>query len=264
MFILLYHDLDSIDFPNEKTNLATRGTIVTANQFESQIKYLAENNYESISIKDYFGYITQKKQLPSKKIIITFDDGHYSNYHVALPILLKYKFKAIFFIIASRINQPYHLSEDQIIDMANKGMEIASHGLTHKYLLHMDHNEIWHELLESKWILESVVKQSINYFAFPGGHYNENVLKLLKRAGYKGACSCLQGKNAIKTNPFLLKRIEIRGNVTNNKFKQTFNIVYIECYQFIDLVKRSFRKAMGLNTYSNIRSKFYKYYIFKR
>jgi peptidoglycan/xylan/chitin deacetylase (PgdA/CDA1 family) len=94
--ILLYHDLESPDCPNEKSNPATKGTVVYAKNFEAQIKCLAEKGYETISIKDYFDIVSRKKPIPPRKIIITFDDGHYSNYYLAFPVLKKYGFKATF------------------------------------------------------------------------------------------------------------------------------------------------------------------------
>jgi Predicted xylanase/chitin deacetylase len=263
--ILLYHDLESIDCPNEKSNLAAKETVVDIDNFESQIRYLAENNYETISIDGYFKYIKKDQQKPlTGKIIITFDDGHYSNYKLAFPILVKYGFKATFFITTNWLNQKFHLSSDHIREMAGKGMEICSHGLTHNFLSEMDTEEIKFELSESKRILESIIKQPVDYIAFPGGHYNSKVLSLLKTSGYKGACSCLQGLNSPKTNQWLLKRIEIRKNVSVDQFKHIFNPLNITFYQIVDSLKGLFRRTVGLETYSNIRSKLYKYYLFKR
>jgi len=261
---LLYHDLASSAYPNEKSNLATKGTVVDAGKFAAQIKYLAENGYKTISIKEYFEYVKQGNYFPERKIIITFDDGHHSNYHIALPILLQYDFRAAFFIIANRINQPYYLTENQIREMVNKGMEIGSHGLTHQYLPTIDSHKVWHEVSESKKILESIIHPPVDFFAYPGGHYKKNILNLLKLSGYKGACSCLQGTNSVKTNPFLLRRIEIRRNISLHAFKYMFSPGNIAFYQAIDFLKRLFRKTVGINSYSYIRSKMYKFYLFKR
>ncbi len=263
--ILLYHDLESIDCPNEKSNLAAKETVVDIDNFESQIRYLAENNYETITINEYFKYIKNEQQKSlAGKIIITFDDGHYSNYKLAFPLLVKYGFKATFFITTNWLNQQFHLSSDQIREMAGNGIEIGSHGLTHNFLSGMDSEEIEFEFSESKRILESITKQPVNYIAFPGGHYNSKVLRLLKVSGYKGACSCLQGLNSSKTNQWLLKRIEIRKNVSVDQFKHIFNPLNITFYQIVDSLKGLFRRTIGLDTYSNIRSRLYKYYIFKR
>jgi len=262
--ILLYHDLKSPDYSNEKSGEATMDTVVQAKNFENQIRYLAEKGYETISLREYFNLRAKKASFPPKKIIITFDDGHYSNYHIAFPVLQKYGFKATFFVIAEKVDSKYHLTGDQIKEMADKGMEIGSHGLTHNYLPLMEAGKIEYELGESKRYLESVIKKPVDYFAFPGGHYNQNVLELLPLYGYKGTCSCLQGLNDSNTNPYLLKRIEIRNKFSADAFEYVFHPIHIAFYQLIDLGKHLIRRTLGLEAYMRLRKNLYKFYIFKR
>jgi peptidoglycan/xylan/chitin deacetylase (PgdA/CDA1 family) len=262
--ILLYHDLESHSCPNEKLNAAAMDTVVDFDRFKSQIEYLSKNGYKTITLDEYFTFRNQNKVISSKSIIISFDDGHYSNYRLALPVLVKYGYKAVFFIVADRVGTAHHLTETQIKEMVDHGMEIGSHGVTHKYLPLMGWSEIKAEISDSKKKLEYYSGQTIQFFGFPGGHYNRHSLKLLKKTGYTGACSCLQGLNSLKTNPFLLKRIEIRKKCTIDEFKNTFNTANIAFYYFIDLWKHFVRNLIGLKTYTNLRKRFYKYYIFKR
>lgn len=262
--ILLYHDIESSFCPNEKTGAATKGTVVAYENFEKQIKYLASNNFQTISLDDFFLFRTKKIPIPSKAIIITFDDGHISNYISAFPVLKKYNFKATFFLVADRINERNHMCTNNIWEMLNSGMEIGSHGLTHKFLPLMDTKELAYEVHQSKQVLEDLTERTLNYFAFPGGHFNDTTLCALKSVGYKGACSCLQGLNNVRTNPFLLKRIEIRKSFHENDFQSTFSPLNILFYQMIDLWKSAIRQALGLESYARLRSKLYKYYIFKR
>jgi len=262
--ILLYHDLESPECPNEKTNRAARDTVVTASNFEGQIKKLVDKGYTSISLSDYFDFKCSKSPLPSRPLIITFDDGHYSNYSLALPVLKKYGFKGTFFIVTDRIDQEFHLSREQVAQMALEGMEIGSHGVTHQFLPKLDSSGIEYEMGESRDVLESILNQCVKYFAFPGGHYNKNVLELLSFCGYKAACSCLQGLNNTNTNKYLLKRIEVRGKLTVDAFSRIFSRSHIALYQFIDLWKNFIRRSIGLDAYSRLRSRFYNYYFFKR
>jgi len=167
-------------------------------------------------------------------------------------------------VIADRIDCDFHLTKNQIQKMIDDGMEIGSHGLTHKYLPLLKQKEIEHELKASANILESIIHRPVEYFAFPGGHYNRNILKLTEKSGYKSACSCLQGLNTFKTFPYLLKRIEVRNKFVAEEFNQTFKPANIAFYQFVDLWKNLLRQAVGLDTYTRIRSRLYRLYIFKR
>lgn len=262
--ILLYHNLESVDCPNDMSSQADRDTVVHVGSFEEQIKYLKENNYDAISIRELFLLTKERGPLPPGKIIITFDDGHYSNYRLAYPILLKYGFTGTFFIIGNKVGKPNYLTPEQIREMLEHGMEMGSHSLTHSFLPDLKIEEIEQEFYNSKRILESITGKPVDFFAYPGGHYNRIVLNLLQQSGYHGACSCLQGLNSSKTSQYLLKRIEIRSALTLVEFKNFFNPLNIAFHQSIDLVKNLLKKTIGLNAYSNIRRRYYKYYIFKR
>ena len=98
-------------------------TTVSKRQFEIQMKYLKSNGYTSVCFKN----LTQEYSLPEKPIIITFDDGYESIYQNAFPILKKYNFMAVVYIITDYIGRfnlweaaPFqqkfrHLSKDQIL-----------------------------------------------------------------------------------------------------------------------------------------------------
>lgn len=262
--ILLYHDIESSDCPNEKTDKAAKDTVVDVDQFDDQLRFLAENGYQSLSLKDYFELRSAITPIPPKRVIITFDDGHYSNYHLAFPILKKYGFNAVFFVVAGRIGELYHVTADQLVEMADHGMEIASHGMTHAYLPLLNSEEIEKEVIGSKQLIEDIIKQRVDYFAYPGGHYSIQVLDIVAGAGFTGACSCLQGLSNLRTKPFLLKRMEVRGRSDIADFENIFDHTHVFFYQCVDFWKRLFRRLIGLKAYARLRSRFYRYYGFKR
>lgn len=261
--ILLYHDLESFQVPNEKTNRATKSTVVQYHQFESQLQYLRENGFQAISLHRFFQIKDDSNSL-FKKIIITFDDGHYSHYQIAFDLLQKYNFTGTFFIITDRIDQPNYLTSAQIRELANAGMEIGSHGSSHRYLPLLPENRISDELIRSKATLEEMTGYPVHFFAYPGGHYNKKLLIQLRTSGYVGACSCLQGMNSSHTDTFLLRRLEVRRNVSIHNFHNYFNPGAIFYYQFIDKAKQMLKTAIGLNRYSKVRHQLFKFYFFKR
>ncbi|MBI5208110.1 MAG: polysaccharide deacetylase family protein [Candidatus Firestonebacteria bacterium] len=92
--ILLYHHVNYID----KDSLS-----VTPEIFEAQMKYLYDNNYNSLFLDDVLNIIKKKKRFLSKSVVVTFDDGYLDNWVYAYPILKKYKIKATIFVITSYI-----------------------------------------------------------------------------------------------------------------------------------------------------------------
>lgn len=245
----------------DKKNSAFTDTIVSGKDFEAHLKIMLSLNYKSLNLLNFFKKENYEK---GKFVVITFDDGHYSNYMAAFPLLKKYGFFATFFIVAGWIGKNFYLSKNQIQEMHRAGMEIGSHGLSHQYLPLLKKKEIVFELEESKRILENIIKAPIKLFAYPGGHYTQEVVKCVKSAGYEAACSCLQGYNTLRSRRYLLRRLEIRGRYSQKDFAKLFDPVHVRFYQGVDFFKQNIRKAVGLKRYSELRKKFYKFYFFKR
>jgi peptidoglycan/xylan/chitin deacetylase (PgdA/CDA1 family) len=73
---------------------------------EKVFKYLV-NNYNIISLSKFFELYRQKAKFPEKSLIITFDDGHQSNYDL-LPLFKKYNIQATIFLCSGIINTNRH------------------------------------------------------------------------------------------------------------------------------------------------------------
>ena len=81
--ILLYHNFVT-EVPNSDQD--DFKYINTPESFEENIKTFLDNGYTIISIKELADADKGKTELPNKPIIITFDDGYYSNYEYIYPI----------------------------------------------------------------------------------------------------------------------------------------------------------------------------------
>jgi peptidoglycan/xylan/chitin deacetylase (PgdA/CDA1 family) len=75
---------------------------ISPENFEIQIKYLAEAGYRSLHLPEFFSYL-ESWNIPEKLVLITFDDGYVDNYLFAYPILKKYNMKATIFPITAFI-----------------------------------------------------------------------------------------------------------------------------------------------------------------
>jgi len=261
--ILLYHDIDSKDKPTEKEDLATKETVVRIEEFESHMDYLANEGYRVISLNQYF-YERNQGKYAEKSIVLTFDDGHISNYEFALPVLIKHSFNATFFIIAENVGKLYYMGLPEIKELVDRNMEIGSHGLTHTYLTEISINEIKHEISESKRIIESIIEKPVEVFAYPGGHLNKNIIECVREQGYKAAVSCIVGRNTRKTNPYLLKRIEIRKGTSEEQFQRATKAISIMFFRWVDVGKSLLKRTISIQRYELMRQKFYRFYPFKR
>lgn len=68
-----------------------------------------------------------------------------------------------------------------------KDHEVGGHGLYHSDLAHIAVPNMVYEIAEDKAKLEALVGHPLSMFAYPFGLYNEDVKKVLKQVGYKGA-----------------------------------------------------------------------------
>jgi peptidoglycan/xylan/chitin deacetylase (PgdA/CDA1 family) len=75
---------------------------ITPENFETQIKYLADNGYKSLFLSEFYS-LMKHWSIPKNVVLITFDDGYADNYEHAYPILKKYNIKATIFPVTSFI-----------------------------------------------------------------------------------------------------------------------------------------------------------------
>ena len=81
---------------------------VERNKFEYLIKYLAENNYQTISSDSFYEFLTGNLKIKSNTVMLTFDDGLGSLWSVAYPILKKYGFTATSFLIPAVMKDKFN------------------------------------------------------------------------------------------------------------------------------------------------------------
>lgn len=87
--VLMYHNIG--------------GENLSPELFESHIAALAAEGYEAVSIQQMIDYVERGTPLPENPVCITFDDGYYSNYEYAFPVLQKYDMPATIFVIGSSV-----------------------------------------------------------------------------------------------------------------------------------------------------------------
>lgn len=210
--------------------------VMSTEQFEEQMKYLYNNGYKSIDVDSIICYINDECNVPKKSFLVTIDDGNISSYYEALPILEKYNFKSINFIIGDRIGDTskvldesdkskyYFLGRDLLEEIKNNHplMTIGTHsyGLHNSIdgvkLVYTSSNE---ELIrDAKLAKEALYNASIN--AYPFGTYTEDYIEVLKKEGY--SLSFTFNNNRLLTkrdNAYKLPRINIRADDDMRSFK---------------------------------------------
>jgi len=162
--------------------------VMPVEQFDKEMKYIKDQGYTTLTLKELYDYFENKVPVPDKSIVITLDDGYENNYTEAFPVLKKYGLKATVFMITCTIDvNPKCLTSAQLKEMDKAGIEIESHTVTHRDLDTLSYDEQLAELKDSKAALEKLLGRPVDYVAYPEGKYNGNTIKAVAAAGYKMA-----------------------------------------------------------------------------
>ncbi|HKQ23915.1 MAG TPA: polysaccharide deacetylase family protein [Burkholderiales bacterium] len=208
--------------------------VVTPEAFAAQMKYLADNDYRVIRLSDLVEFLTGKRGLPRRAIVITADDGYASIYRHAFPLLVQYGFPATVFVYSDFIGASDALTWPQMQEMISSGLiDIQSHSKSHESLVAMLPGEsaqsyrsrLDREFMVGRDLLQRRLGVSIFNFAYPYGDVNAAVVERAEKAGYRLAVTVNPGGNPFFAQPLLLQRTMIFGDHDIDAFKarlQTF------------------------------------------
>ncbi len=198
-----------------------------SSEFQKQLEYLKVNGYKTITLQTLYNFYYYNTYLPSKPIILSFDDGRKSAYKYALPILIKFHDTADFNIITaflgtSKRNYQY-MSWQDLKNMVKNGMEIESHTVTHLALGTLPPNLMTYQVLVSKSALETKLHVPIQFIAYPAGSpYRSNdipkeneLVSILDKYDYIGGLLDMNYNRNIQNlkNRFQLYRVRDSGNI---------------------------------------------------
>lgn len=164
--ILSYHEIA------DKTQTLDSTYAVNPVHFEEQMRWLIENGYHFINVDDILNYRKHGKALPSKAVLISFDDGYHSVYVNAYPILKKYKIPSVIALVGSWLQKEdkvdfsgniiprsEFLSQKEIKEMVASGLvEVASHSYaTHKGIMGNPQGNMEPAIRTRQWLSDKQV-----------------------------------------------------------------------------------------------------------
>lgn len=117
--------------------------------------------------------------------MVTFDDGHISNYSYALPMLERHHLKGHFFITAGWTGtQCNYMTPQHLRALHRGGHAIGAHGWSHTLLTQCDTAKLHHELNDTRAALEDHISAPVTGISLPGGRSNAVVIRACREAGY--------------------------------------------------------------------------------
>ncbi len=236
--ILLYHD------PSPET-------------LERHLRYLAER-YNFITLSELVDAIREQQwsRLPSRSLVLTFDDAHRRNADLA-DVLRRYRVVPTIYVCSQLLDTDRHywfmetddpeplkgranaerlglleqvaayrptreypdrqsLSLAEATDMSGT-VEFASHTRFHPVLTTCGDDECHEEIVRSKAELEQMLGGPCHHFSYPNGDYGPRELAYVAEAGYASARSTDMGWNSADTDVFRLRILGTTDNASVNR-----------------------------------------------
>jgi peptidoglycan/xylan/chitin deacetylase (PgdA/CDA1 family) len=231
-----------------------KSSAVLLKNFDKQMQYLKREGYATISLEDLYKWLNNKKELPENPILLTFDDGHYSVYKYAYPILEKHGMKATIFLSSNFINGKdsevvqtlcspaiknnsdaleyikhnpdscLPLSWNNVHFLKNRGYSFGSHTMNHVNLSNLSDLQLAEELKSSKKKIELKINKNVFALSYPYGEYDCKVINFLKnKTNYKMAFTSQYGFVTKNMNKLELKRVNIRDDDSLVVFRAKLN-----------------------------------------
>lgn len=206
--ILCYHQIRDWKESDSKT---ARAYIVPVTTFKQQIKMLADSGYHTISPDQLYAYLATGAGLPSKPIMITFDDTKLDQYNVALPELNRYGFKGVFFVMTVSLDRPNYMSKAQVKELSDEGHVIGSHTWDHQNVKKYQGKDWETQIEKPSKQLAAITGKPVKYFAYPFGLWNPEAIPNLKQRGIVAAFQ-LSGKRDPNDPLYTIRRIIVPGS----------------------------------------------------
>jgi peptidoglycan/xylan/chitin deacetylase (PgdA/CDA1 family) len=213
--ILMYHYIRVNQDPRDRLGFALS---VTPSDFAVQMDWLTRNGYHPITAEDLYAYLSGASGLPSRPVILSFDDGYSDFFTGALPILRSHDFKAVAYVVSGFVGQPGYMSAAQVFEADRAGIEIGSHTVNHVDLAKASAGGLRYQLTASKQALENLLGHPVESFCYPSGRFNTGVAAAVAAAGYHDATTTQFGFAHALPDRYVWGRLRVSGGESLPQF----------------------------------------------
>jgi len=211
---------------------------------------------ESTVFEQHLDFFLQARTLGDSTFYpeITFDDGHVSNYTLALPSLADRNLTATFFLtVGWMATREGYMDWNQVRSLHAAGQRIGAHGWSHTLLTHCDDNMLATELQTSRLTLEDKLGAAVATMSLPGGRFDQRVLAACRAAGYAHVFTSIPHAESADL-PFLVGRLNLRSNTTVETLTQLLDSRsgVLNNLERQDKWKSALKKTLGDRLYARL------------
>jgi peptidoglycan/xylan/chitin deacetylase (PgdA/CDA1 family) len=230
---------------------------VSPAQFATQMDWLERHHYSPIHPSEWSAWLTEKRPLPKKPILITFDDGYENLVKYAFPIVRRHRFKVAAYIVTGLVGKTNEwdrregwselrlMSREQIIEWADKDVEFGAHTRDHVDLRELAESELEEQVFGSKSDLEDIIGVAPTSFVYPYGGFNRQVRDCAARA-FKTSMTTEEALCTDAGDPFLMPRIWVRPDENIARFAQRVKFAAVLTLRQRVISRKRLRRAKVL------------------
>ncbi len=189
-------------------------------KFESQLKYLKDNNYKTLTMEEFRAWMYNEIDLPKKSVLITIDDGAmgtgFNNGNKLIPLLEKYEVHATLFLISGWWDIKNYKSNYLDIESHSYDMHTENYcqGVSRgAKMLCLNKDEVITDLKKSIEVIGSNTA-----YCYPFYVYNAQVIEDLKEVGFKLAFAGGNTKATKNSNKYIIPRYQITRDISLDTF----------------------------------------------
>lgn len=178
---------------------------ISPEMLDAQMAELAACGFTGVSLTRFLDACSHDESPPAKTVVLTFDDGLRNFLEEAAPVLARHGFTATNFVPVDCIGASAAwypscglatlpcLSWDELRELATAGMDVQSHGRSHRWLTRIPAEAMRRDIAESRVLMEQELSKKVDCFCYPFGDHNAACVDAVREAGYRAAVTVEQG-----------------------------------------------------------------------
>jgi peptidoglycan/xylan/chitin deacetylase (PgdA/CDA1 family) len=218
--ILLYHSISSDPIA------MVRPYAIDEPTFGTHLDLIVARDLTALRVSDFLDATRRDDDaLLARAVVITFDDGFADFASAALPALQRRGLTATLYVTTGFLRggrEPpvrgdvaeQMLEWSQLAELRDAGVEIGGHSHTHPQLDTLRERAAREEISRCTTLLEDRLGEPVRTFAYPHCYSSRRVRRLVRAAGYRGACGVKNTLSSSRDDEFALARLMIERRTT--------------------------------------------------
>lgn len=208
--ILMYHVINppppGAPFP---------GLYVTREELRAQVDALVKAGFHAVTMDQMLAAWRDGAPLPARPIVMSFDNGYQSQYTNALPILRSVGWVGVENVQLTGLPPSQGgMSEGQVRGLVSAGWELDTQGFSHADLIALTPSELRYQVAVARREVQRRWHVIADWFCYPSGHYDAEVIAEVRAAGYVGSTTVVPGWATPSDDPYRLPRLRVLGGTS--------------------------------------------------